>query len=309
MSGSALVTGAAGFIGTGIVRALTSSPDIGEVIGFDREAAAGVSLRGDIADVARVAGDCPAPAIVIHCAGITTAACERDPAEAYRVNLEGTRRLLAWCATLPYRLRFVFTSSVAVFGGGANRVDESSAVAPASTYGTVKAAAELLVLDAARRGEVDGMVLRLPVTMVRTMRSGRPGAGYLSDLVVHAVERRPLVAPLPPDQPIPVAGSRDVFAALADAAVRTDLPGRVLHVAARSLTGHDVLAALRDRGFDPQVRFEPDPTIEALTTGWPKMFESLYADDGGFGPAASLDAILDGYLGALPGSLAGAPGS
>lgn len=295
----ALVTGAAGFIGDGVARALAKQPGIGRVIGFDRDPLPGPSLRGDLAAIADLAADLVAaspPAVVVHCAGITTAACERDPEAAYAVNLEGTRRLLAWCAGFPRPPRLVFTSSIAVFGGGEARVDEESRVSPRSTYGAVKAAAELLVLDATRRGLVDGVVVRLPVTIVRTMRSGRPGAGYLSDLIIHAAEDRPFVAPLGPDEEVPVAASADVFALLAAAATRPDLPARLVHAPAGPVTGAQALAALRRRGLAPRARFEPDAQVRALMAGWPGHLASRFAGMLGAGTSASIETIVDAYL-------------
>lgn len=300
----ALVTGAAGFIGGGVARALAAHPGVGQVVGFDRDPLPAPSLRGDLAALADLAAATPPPAIVVHCAGITTAVCERDPIGAYAVNLEGTRHLLAWCAGFPRPPRLVFTSSVAVFGGGEDEVDEGSLVSPRSTYGAVKAAAELLVLDAARRGMVDGVVVRLPVTIVRTTRSGRPGAGYLSDLIIHAAQNRPLIAPLGPDEAVPVAASADVFALLVAAATRPDLPTRLLHVPARPVSGRQTVAALRARGLDPQVRFEPDESVRALMAGWPRRLASRHAAAWGLDEAAAVEAIVNAYLRAYHSSAA-----
>ena len=58
----------------------------------------------------------------------------------------------------------VFTSSVAVYGGDLPYVvTDDLALRPASSYGTQKAIAELLLADYNRRGFVDGRVLRLPL--------------------------------------------------------------------------------------------------------------------------------------------------
>ncbi len=54
-------------------------------------------------------------------------------------------------------MKFIFTSSLAVFGGELPPViDDRSAVTPQSSYGAQKAMCELLINDYARKGFVDG---------------------------------------------------------------------------------------------------------------------------------------------------------
>ena len=276
-----LVTGAAGFIGGAVARALASREDVREVVLLDRVATAdaGPKTRPLAADVSAVgtAAAGVSPDLVVHCAGITTASCEADPEAGFAVNVAGTRALLAWCRTLRRPPRLVLASTVAVFGGGEPVVDEASPVAPRSTYGTTKAMAELLVRDADRRGEIEGVTLRLPVTMVRPGRTGRAGAGYLSDLLRHAAAGRSFTAPLAADRMVPVASLR----AAGDAVLRVGLlpsPPPLVHVRAVAATGAAALEALAAAGIDAAqtVRFQPDPTVERLMEGWPERLASLH---------------------------------
>ncbi len=297
---SALVTGAAGFIGAGVAAALQAGLGDDAVVGHDLAALDAAAMRGAAwvqGDVAAIGRDAPsglAPSAVVHAAGITTAACERDPDAAYRVNVEGTRALLAWCRSLPQPPRFIFTSSVAVFGGGETLVDEQSLVCPRLTYGATKAAAEQLVLDAARRGEIDGVVVRLPITIIRTSRVGRPGAGYLSDLALHACAGRPFEAPLGADHVLPVASSAATFALLARLAdPALALPAAIIHVPSIATSGAAMVEALAARGFRADVVFRPDHAVEALIRGWPHRLKSRFEGSYPIGSPLSLTEILE----------------
>lgn len=91
---------------------------------------------------------------------------ETAPGVAFDVNVTGTRTLLEACKALGSQPRFVFTSSIAVFGP-ADKVTDATKFEPQNTYGCTKAVAEMLVSDYSRRGEVDGRIARLPTTIVR----------------------------------------------------------------------------------------------------------------------------------------------
>ena len=109
---------------------------------------------------------------VFHLAAIVSGMAEADFDLGMRINVDATRLLLDACRRLSVRgeqpPRFVFASSVAVYGGALpDIVPETAAVAPQSSYGMQKAVAELLINDYTRKGFVDGRALRLPTIGVR----------------------------------------------------------------------------------------------------------------------------------------------
>ena len=90
---------------------------------------------------------------VFHLAAVVSGQAEADFDIGMRVNLDATRQLLDRCRALPAPPKFVFASSIAVFGGRlADPVPDDAPLTPQSSYGTQKAIGELLVddLDAAR---------------------------------------------------------------------------------------------------------------------------------------------------------------
>lgn len=274
----ALVTGAAGFLGAHIAAALAADPRVEAVTGLDRVAPAdraGTRFIGaDIAEIERVA---PAADLAVHAAALTSQASEADPAAARRINLEGTRAVLRWAAAQPTPPRVLLLSSIAVLGSGEAVAREDTAPAPRSVYGATKLAAERLLQDAARRDGADAVVLRLPVTLVRTAaRTAPPGAGFLSDLIDAALRGRPFAAPLPPAHAIPVASLRVVTGLVLRAALGP-VPARLLHVPSLAGSAAAALEALAGMGIDARgITCRPDPRVARLVEGWPARLGTLH---------------------------------
>ncbi len=98
------------------------------------------------------------PEVIVHAAGMTKpTACEREPALAHRVNVEGTAHLVE--AARGVGARFIFLSSDLVFDGSAERYDEDSPTHPLSVYGQTKVEGEELV----RTGSDDFAIVRTTV--------------------------------------------------------------------------------------------------------------------------------------------------
>ncbi|HEX9402033.1 MAG TPA: NAD-dependent epimerase/dehydratase family protein [Anaeromyxobacter sp.] len=164
----ALVTGAGGFLGTALVRALAARGD--RVRALVRRPAAALDLAG----VELVTGDATDPAtlrsavrgqeLVFHLAGVRRAT---DPAEFLRVNAGSTRALLEAClAEAPGLTRFVLAGSMAAAGPSRTPRRESAPLEPIEPYGVSKAEAESISLSYADR---------LPVAVARPPRIMGPG--------------------------------------------------------------------------------------------------------------------------------------
>jgi dTDP-4-dehydrorhamnose reductase len=98
------------------------------------------------------------PEVIVHTGGMTKpTACEKEPALAYRVNVEGTAHLVE--AARSVGARFIFLSSDLVFDGSAERYDEDSPTHPLSVYGRTKVKGEELV----RTGSDDFAIVRTTV--------------------------------------------------------------------------------------------------------------------------------------------------
>eukprot|EP00941_MAST-03F_sp_MAST-3F-sp1_P005452 g5452.t1 len=145
---------------------------------------------------------------VFHLASIMSGQGEEDFELCHRVNLQGTLNLLEACRLrCNTRPRFIFSSSVAVFGPQATVTDDTKHI-PETTYGCTKAISELLVNDYTRRGFVNGRSARLPTVVVRP---GKPNAATTS--CFSGVIREPLLGkscemPVDMSLPHPVTGER-----------------------------------------------------------------------------------------------------
>lgn len=117
---SVVVTGGSGVVGAAVVRHLIAAGH--EVTGLSRSAASdGVlhdlgakSVRGDIADLASLQAAFSETDLVFHVAGLNTL-CPVDPRELERVNVGGTRNVVAAAEGAGVR-RIVYTSSAATIG-------------------------------------------------------------------------------------------------------------------------------------------------------------------------------------------------
>jgi dTDP-4-dehydrorhamnose reductase len=104
------------------------------------------ALRLDISDRDSVLKQVEAikPEVIVHTGGMTKpTVCEKEPALAHRVNVEGTAHLVE--AARSVGARFIFLSSDLVFDGSAERYDEDSPTNPLSVYGHTKVEGEELV--------------------------------------------------------------------------------------------------------------------------------------------------------------------
>lgn len=175
-----LVTGSEGFIAQVLIRRLLKDGLGGKSV--TRLTAVDIAFhRSEVEDprVRRVAGSVhdqavqsaafqDAPDVIFHLSSVPGGAAERDPDLGRRVNLDATLDLLERCRSFARPPRFVYASSVAVYGAHLpESMSEDAAPAPALTYGAHKLACEILLADASRRGWVDGCSLRLPGVVAR----------------------------------------------------------------------------------------------------------------------------------------------
>ena len=324
MSMRVLVTGAAGFVGTHVAKALLArgslvdsagrSRTIGELVladaqapGPDAAAAGDPRTRFDAGDLRdpeflrHLVGD--GVDSVFHLAATLTMEAETDFARGLEVNVHALMGLLEALRAQRHAAKFVYPGSIAAFGGDLpDTVDDSLAQTPQTSYGTHKAIAELLISDYARHRFVDGRALRLPVVLVR------PGAPVpaVSDRIA-AIVREPLygrdvACPLAAATRVPVASARRVAAALL--AIH-DLPAtafgasRAMNLPSLTVSVGDMIASLRRCAAGRrvgEVRIEPDAALQAVVDGWPSAFVSHRASRHGIVADADFDEIVRAFI-------------
>ncbi len=182
-----LITGAGGMIGRKLIDRLVRDDQVGG------KAITRMTLHDYVAPgkptvnypVATIGGDISlpgeadklvkdAPDLIFHLAAVVSGEAEADFEKGYRVNIDAMRYLLEAVRAKGNRPRFVFTSSIAVFGGELpDPIPDDFHQTPPNSYGAAKVVCEQLLADYTRRGFLDGVGIRFPGI---TVRPGKPNA-------------------------------------------------------------------------------------------------------------------------------------
>lgn len=324
-----LVIGAAGMLGRKLVERLACDAFLGaerisemclvDVVPVHSVEAGEVGVETLVADIAEpgVGEDLLSrlPDVIFDLAAVVSGEAEADFEKGYRVNLDGTRRLFdaARSAGHSYRPRLVFSSSIAVFGPPfPDVIGDEQATTPATSYGTQKAIAELLLSDYTRRGFFDGIGIRLPTVCVRPGEPNLAASGFFSSIIREPLNGETAVLPVSPEVRHWFASPRAAVRFLLDAAT---LESRVIGQQ-RSLTMPGVSAtvameidALRRAAGDDAVsliKTEPDEAIARMVAGWPRSFDARRASALGFRAEENFDEIVRVYIDDELGGVVGA---
>lgn len=309
---SVLVTGAAGFLGGRLVEALLQErpgPAAGHIVAADVAACPirhpRVEARaGSIADPAFVSALFERELeTVYHLAAIVSGEAEADFDRGMQINVDGTRALLDACRRLPRPPRFVFASTIAVFGGPLPAVvPEDLWPRPQSSYGAEKIIGEVLVTEYSRRGFVDGLAVRLPTVAVRPGRPNTALSSFVSGIVREPLAGVDAVCPVPLEMRLWIC-SPDVAVANLVYAGRLstrELQGqRILNLPGLTATAGEMLDALERAGgaaCRARVRCEPDPHVTRIVGGWAGALDVTRARRLGFDVDASVDAIVGQFV-------------
>ena len=150
-----ILTGASGFLGRAIQKALSSHTII----------SVGRNNANIIADLSKPIPDLPKMELIIHAAGKAhiVPKTEEEMQDFFNVNVKGTQNLLtALESNLPER--FVFISSVAVYGLSEGiMISEDQALNAQDPYGQSKIEAEKIITSWCKKNNVLCTFLRLPL--------------------------------------------------------------------------------------------------------------------------------------------------
>lgn len=252
----ALVTGAGGFLGQALVRALSArGARVRALVRRPEPALAlpGVEvLRGDATDPAALAAAVAGVDVAFHLAGVRRAA-EAD--EFFRVNVGTTRLLLDAClAHAPRLRRFVLAGSRAASPPSATGCTEDEPPGPTEAYGESKAEAERVTLLHADR---------LPVTVARPPRI--MGPGDRENLLFFELARRGWALRFGADAPLSWIDVDDCARGLLLLAERPEAVGQAFFLASEERTSVEglFLAAAAALGVTPRRVAVPAPALHA----------------------------------------------
>jgi nucleoside-diphosphate-sugar epimerase len=315
-----VITGGAGFLGVRLARALLARDALIDGRGVARPLRELVLL--DVAPppelgdsrVRAVTGDLADAAVieravtldtdsVFHLAAVVSGQAEADFDVGMRVNLDATRLVLERCRRLTAPPKFVFASSLAVFGGTLpDPVPDDAPLTPQASYGTQKAIGELLVYDMTRKGFIDGRSLRLPTVTVRPGKPNKAASSFASGIIREPLSGIDAICPVARSTKMWVTSPRVVIAnivagheAPASAFAHTrsvNVPGILVPVEA-------MVTALRKVAGDEvadRVKWQFDPAIDRIVSTWASNFAPKLGYALGMTSDQDFEGIVRAYI-------------
>jgi len=314
-----MITGGAGFLGSRLARAILARGSLTDARGETRGvrelalldvAPAAVADRrvsvvtGDLSDGALIErAVTPDTDSIFHLAAVVSGQAEAEFDTGMRVNVDATRLLLERCRKLDRPPKFVFASSLAVFGGSLpDPVPDDAQLTPQTSYGSQKAICELLVYDMTRKGYIDGRSLRLPTVTVRPGKPNQAASSFASGIIREPLSGVDAICPVQRETRVWVTSPRAVVANLivgheAPAASFThtrsvNVPGILVSVA-------EMVAALRRIAGDAvadRVKWQLDPVIDRIVQTWPARFAPVLGPKLGMKADPDFDSIVRAYI-------------
>ncbi|KAJ7629473.1 hypothetical protein DFH06DRAFT_1057121 [Mycena polygramma] len=320
MSNTVLVTGAAGWLGSLLAEALVAdseTPNVRLILADIVEpksprsskaitVKADLTIKEAIDSLFKTEFGVPDTIYCLH--GIMSRGSEDNFDLGLKVNFDSIRLVLQAAREFGAQspIKFIFTSSLAVYGGPLpHTITPDTIATPEGAYGMGKLTSELFINEFSRRGFIDGRILRLPTIVVR---SGIPAAA--SSAFISGIIREPLKGI---ESLCPIGNSIDspeldlpLWLASPETTIKNFLIAK--HVSADKLLRHtrviclpgftatvrDELKALEAVGGNKAlelVKFKDDPVNRRIVSSWPSRFDNTYPlslgfiiDEGGMEP-------------------------
>jgi nucleoside-diphosphate-sugar epimerase len=236
-----LLTGATGFLGTAIVRALRGRNYRLRTSGRRRLTANDLPnyQAADLRDQAAVARLVKGVDVVISAAGLTHGhgtPVQRDD-DFWRINADGAESLIRAAEMAGVR-RFILVSSISVYGRRCPPYTESAPCFPANAYAQSKLAAERISTEIARAAGMELVILRMaPIC-------GEGARGNI-DRLLQAIDRKRFIWIGSGTNRKSLIHVDDAASACVTAACFDSLPqGGVYNVSAATCTMHEIVSSL-----------------------------------------------------------------
>jgi nucleoside-diphosphate-sugar epimerase len=244
-----LVTGAAGQVGTALVRHLGAAGHAvlpSDTLGAVSAEVVPCDLRSE-QDVARLFENRHFSTIV-HLAAVLPTAFRSDPLAGGEVNLSGTVRLLRAAVDSGVQ-RFVFGSSASVYGHSERPpCSEATDPSPGDPYGASKLAIEKILEQISCMHPIETVSLRIPrVLGPGAKRTGSPWRSQIFENPVTSPE--PLSIPFAADAGLSVIHVEDLARALQILIEASTLPHRIYNAPTERISAGEIRRLAELKGW------------------------------------------------------------
>src|SRR5207302_5880799 len=144
--------------------------------------------------------------------------------------------------------------------------------------------------------------LRVPTVVLRAGRPNRDASTFASSTIREPLAGQDAVCPVSPDTVMALASPRCIVDGLVHA---LGIPGeafgtsRSLQLPGFSVSIGEMAAALRRAGGEAayaRLRWQPDPEIQAIVSGWPPALATPRAEALGFGRDRGIDEVVQAFI-------------
>ncbi|WP_298818652.1 NAD-dependent epimerase/dehydratase family protein [Chloroflexus sp.] len=303
-----LVIGALGQIGSDLVPALRRLYGASRVIASDVKPARddeGPYVMQDCTDGASLAELVRRSRVkvIYHLAAMLSATAEKDPQQAWRLNVDGLYTVLEVARI--HQCQIFVPSSIAAFGPETPRdpTPQITIQRPTTIYGISKVIGELLCAYYATRYNVDARGLRFPGLISATAPPGGGTTDYAVEIFHAALETGAYTCYLRPDTRLPLMYMADGIRAILElmAADRSRLRyASAYNIQGFSATPAELAAAIARRIPHAQITYDIQPDRQAIADSWPRALDDSAArEDWGWRPQYDLEATVDEMLNAI----------
>ena len=258
-------------------------------------------------EVERVASE--RPDLIFHLASVVSGQAEKDFDIGWEVNLNPTWRLLNalkeehLLSERQYIPKFIFTSSIAVFGGPyPDKITDDFICFPQTSYGSQKLICETMISDFSRKGFIDGVSLRLPTICVRPGKANQAASSFFSGIIREPLNGHEAILPVPDSVRHWHASPRTAINFLLHA---TNLDfnkigrRRSINLPGVSCTIAEQIEALRDVAGNEvvnRIKVKENEAISRIVSEWPQDFDAARALKLGFTSEKSFSEIIKAYI-------------
>jgi len=138
--------------------------------------------------------------------------------------------------------------------------------------------------------------------VVRPGRPNRAASTFASSMIREPLAGQDAVCPVTPETVMALASPRRIVKGLVHA---LDLPGeafgasRSLQLPGFSVAVGEMAAALRRAGGEgayARIRWQPEPQIQTIVSGWPRALQTPRAEALGFGRDQDIDEVVAAFI-------------